>query len=213
MRNLFRAVGVLVVLAVLVSGGWSWTDKKPQPPGPRTSIAVVNLAYILRNYEKAVEFQASAKDYMEAARKRENEAREKLDELAKKLIAEKNADKRGELERKLRKENNQFEEWKAETQNHLYKEQEKQIVELHKEIRNATQRYANAHDIALVLQYQDADPDSPEFNSPQNAGRKMQAGAYMPFCVAPGLDISKELTDVLNAEYRKAKAAKADSPD
>jgi Skp family chaperone for outer membrane proteins len=213
MRNLFRAVGVLVALAVLASGGWSWTDKKPQPPGPRTSIAVVNLAYVLKHYEKATEFQASAKDYIETAQRREKELREKLDELKKKLEGEKEADKREEIEKEGRKLSRKLEEFKIEAQQSLIKKQEKHITELYTEIRHAAQRYAIAHDIALVMHYNDADPESPEFNSPQNIARKIQAGACMPLYIAPGLDISKELAESLNEEYRKEKAARSDCPD
>src|SRR5262249_46507016 len=73
---------------------------------------------------------------------------------------------------------------------------------LYGDVQAAARRYAQAHDLDLVLHYNDA-VDARDYWSGANLARKMQAGALMPLYAAPGMDISKEVIAALNADLRK----------
>jgi outer membrane protein len=212
MRKLFCVAVVILVLGVITSAGSSRTETKPKPAVPRTNFALVNLAYVLKNYDKATAIRDDVKDEVETVQKREKDLRAELKDLTKQLSEEKDADKREEIEKAGRKLSHQLEELKADAQSAIMKKQDKSFTALYAEIREAVQRYAIANDIALVMHYNDAMPDSPEFNSPANVLRKVQAGATMPLYMAPGMDISKEVLEILNENYRREKAARSESP-
>jgi Skp family chaperone for outer membrane proteins len=79
----------------------------------------------------------------------------------------------------------------------LGKKSDEQMVILYKDIQSVAERYAKAHDIELVLHWNEATTEEDLF-SPLNVARKMQAGTCMPVYVAPGMDISKEVVAILN---------------
>ncbi len=62
-----------------------------------------------------------------------------------------------------------------------------------------------AHGFDLVVHYNDVPADSAEFFSPVNVSRKIQAGAFIPLYIAPGMDITQEVVTALNETYRKRK--------
>ena len=49
-----------------------------------------------------------------------------------------------------------------------------------------------------------------ERSSAQNVARKMQAGATFPIYAAPGVDLTKEVTEALNKRYRQQQKKKDD---
>jgi hypothetical protein len=65
------------------------------------------------------------------------------------------------------------------------------------DVMEASQDYAAAHDLDVVLQYNDA-INKEDFFSPQNIARKMKEGALMPVYWKPDMDISMALVAILN---------------
>src|SRR5260370_40754179 len=65
MRRLFRVGSVLLILGMLVLVGRSWSDTKP-PPAPRTRIAMINLAQVIKHYEKIAAYQNEVKEYLKS---------------------------------------------------------------------------------------------------------------------------------------------------
>src|SRR5262249_50879236 len=110
--------------------------------------------------------------------------------------------RRAAIEKEKKALQREAEGWKAKFQEALAKMQEKQMQVLYGDVQAAARRYAQAHDLDLVLHYNDA-VDARDYWSGANLARKMQAGALMPLYAAPGMDISKEVIAALNADLRK----------
>jgi Skp family chaperone for outer membrane proteins len=166
---------------------------------------------VVKQYDKATDCQNEFKEAVKAFQKREQELKEELDDLRKKLDTERlTPEKREAAEKKGRQLSRQMFELQEEARSTIAKKQERQVTEIYTDIRQAAQRYAAAHNVALVMHYNDALPDSPDFSSSQNVTRKIQAGALMPVYIAPGIDITRELIEDLNERYRHENAVEGD---
>jgi Skp family chaperone for outer membrane proteins len=198
-----RILALVVALGVL--GGATYLGsqlgaQQTAPSRPQTRIALVNMAYVLKGYQKALTFQAEAKQYVTACQDQEKLERAKLDSMAKELQQPGlQQDARYQKEREFKGAQRNFDDWKAECQNRLYRKQEEQMVVLYREIQNQAANLAAQGGFEMVFQFNDATPGTPEYFSPANVGRKMQAGACMPLFVQQGLDISQPVVDSLNA--------------
>src|SRR5262245_38003978 len=84
-------------------------------------------------------------------------------------------------------------------------------VQLYREIENAVTSYARAYGIELVLHYNDSVVDA-DLYSPMNIQRKMQAGGSTPMYVAPGMDITNHVAEMLNQAYAKVSGPGQQAP-
>ncbi len=112
--------------------------------------------------------------------------------------------KKAEIEKKLKQLKRDLEDNTTDAKNGLTKKSDDMVVILYKEVHSAAQRYAKAHDLELVLHYNDADDktEPASFWSSANVARKMQAGACVPLYIAPGMDISLEIVAAMNDGLR-----------
>jgi Skp family chaperone for outer membrane proteins len=208
-RTVIIAAGVVALgLALYVGRLWAQTGGVPARPAaapePRTRVALINLANVIRNYDKFKTFQDELKGsvgYYTA-----NEARWKPD--AEKLARELQDPKlepaqRDQKERALKDLQRKLEDNKAEANKMVGQKQEAQIKILYQDVQATVQRYALAHNFELVLHYNDA-VDPQDVNSAQNIARKMGAGALMPMYWANGMDISQQIIATLNQAHRAA---------
>jgi Skp family chaperone for outer membrane proteins len=203
MKGLVRTGSVLVVLAALVFVSRSWSEPQKPPPAPRTRIALVNLSYVVKNYERFKSFQAEMKEQVEKYQKRDKELGAEVERLAKEATGpDDTAERREEIEKQTRKLMREREENSLEAKKLISKKSDEQVIGLYKDVRRAAEKYAKAHDFEIVLHYNDAIDDA-DLDSAPNVMRKMQAGAAMPLYVAPGLDISREIVAALNAALRE----------
>jgi Skp family chaperone for outer membrane proteins len=201
-----KILALLVMLGVL--GGATYLGSRAgaqpaAPPRPQSRIALLNIAHVLKNYEKAVKFQAEAKQYMNACQDQEKKERAKLDSMAKEMQQPGlSQDVRYQKERELKTAQRNFDDWKTECQAQLYRKQEEQLLLLYREIQYHAANLANSAGFEMVLHFNDADPGTAEYLSALNVSRKFQAGACMPLYVAQGLDISHAVVDSLHAAMR-----------
>jgi Skp family chaperone for outer membrane proteins len=203
MRDLLRGGGVLLLLGVLVLTGRSWSDARPAPPRPQARVAVVNLTYVLKHYEKFPVFQQDLKEAVKPYQKKDEELKKKAEALTKGAASPNTTEERkAAIEKKLKVLQRELEDNKTEAQALLSKKQEKQLKVLYEDVESATRRYARAHDIELVLHYNDAVTRADLYH-PNNITRKMQQGGCMPLYSAPGVDISKEIARALNEALRR----------
>ena len=79
---------------------------------------------------------------------------------------------------------------------------------LYKEFDEAVRTYARTAGIEMVMHYNDAVLET-DRNSAANIARKMSAGACMPMYLTPGLDISQDIVNTLNAKYPTTATAPA----
>src|SRR6185437_14226636 len=88
MRAMLWMGSVVVALAVVIGAGRLWAENKEQKPAkaaktemPRTRIAIVNLTFVIKNYDKYKTFQEDLKKAVEPFQERERKLRAKADKL------------------------------------------------------------------------------------------------------------------------------------
>jgi Skp family chaperone for outer membrane proteins len=198
MKGLLRAGSVCLILGALLLAGRSWSETKKEARRPRSRIALLNLSHVIRNYDKFKNYQKAMKAAVAPFSAKEKAIRAELEKLNKEEFEVARTARRGALQQELEDLKNKF-------QTTMARKQGKQLKTLYKDIQEAARRYAQAHDIELVLHYNDAS-DKKDYWSEANVARKMQAGACMPLYAADGLDISKEILTMLNEKLRRRKS-------
>jgi Skp family chaperone for outer membrane proteins len=198
------AVGGLIVLGGLCYVGSSSGQAPPggaaqtpaQPTQARTRIALLNLTYVIKNYQKYQHFQNEIKGIVEPFQTKDADLRRQLEELQKKAQAAPPPSE--DLTRQAKEVQRRLEDNSAEAKLILGKRSDDEMKILFMDVYEAAQRYATSHDFELVLHYNDA-VTKDEFLSAQNIARKLNTGALMPLYMMPSMDISQEVVRVLNS--------------
>lgn len=201
MKKTVLAVGGFMVLGVLcyvgqLSGQTQPAQNTAKPSTPaRTRIALLNLTYVIKNYEKYKHFQQEIKGIVEPFHTKDQNLRHQLEELRKN--AEKQPDQRMELQRKAKEIQNKIEDNSMEAKIKLGKRSDDEMKILFLDVYQAVQGYARSHDFELVLHYNDA-VTKDDFLSAQNIARKLNTGALMPLYMMDSMDISQDVVRLLN---------------
>jgi Skp family chaperone for outer membrane proteins len=206
--------GLFVVLAALLGvGRLAADDEDDKPAEPQTRIATINLTQVIRKYSKYLDYQEEIKEMVTPFQQREAELRRKMEKLreeAQELLqhandSEKNAEllpkRKEQIENRAKKIQRAMEDLKAEAQSTLSKRSDIGMKEIFLEVQRAVESYAKKHDLDLVLQYNDA-LNPIHLLSTQNIARKLSSPGLDLMTSTPGIDISKEITDQLNSDYR-----------
>ncbi len=216
MKKTVMTAGGFVVLGWLCYVGAS--NGQTQPPStnpqpaatqaaPRTRIALINLTYVIKNYEKYKHFQEEIKQLVTPFQKRESDLRQALENLradAGKAAGQPQGTQKDELERRYKDIQRQQEDLKADATMTLNKRSDEAMRIIFTDVCDAAQRYASSHDIELVLHYNDTF-DRTEYLSAQNIARKLNSGALMPLIfMEQRLDISNDILGQLNYAMRSA---------
>lgn len=204
MKKTVLAVGGLIVLGGLgyvgSLSGQSTPGNTPQAPAQpaqaRTRIALLNLTYVIKNYEKYKHFQEEIKGIVDPFQNTDKNLRAQLEELRKKLEA--SPSQREEIEHQAKDVQRRLEDNSAEAKLKLGRRSDDEMKILFLDVYEAAQRYATSHDFELVLHYNDA-VTKEDYFSAQNIARKLNTGALMPLYWMPNMDISQEVVRVLNA--------------
>ena len=185
-------------------------------PAGTTRVAVFNVGVVFNRYERA----AAIKEEMAQEMKQlQQEAKELTQDLnAWQAALQKNdlpAGKKEKYEEKIIYGRRRLEDLSRQARTKVGKTQETSLIVLWKDIREAVKIYSTEHGIQLVIAY--GDPKESEMvDLFPNVTRKMQTldqGGSMPFFMAPGVDISEALVDLLNRQYREKKAERAEGDD
>ena len=224
MKKTVLAAGGFIVLGIMCYVGASSGQAQqsfPQPAAtpaaaaqPRTRIALLNLTYVIKNYEKYKHFQEEIKGIVEPFQKIDTSLRQEM-EAMRKQVEDATRDgknvQREELERRGKEIQRKLEDNSAEIKLKLGQRSDEEMRILFLDVYDAAQRYASSHDFELVLHYNDA-IDRKDFLSSQNISRKLQSGALMPLIFMGSLDISKDIVDMLNYNMRSASAPGGGAP-
>jgi len=185
----------------------------PQPPNqiqqtsattpaapPRTRVAMVNLAQVLRSYEKWQTCETSFKKYLDDLRK-DFEAKKKpgmqIQETLSKLSPE-DKEQREKLQQQLRDIQRSLQDYEENAKKEMAKFQDQALVVVYRDIHDAVASYARANDIEMVFHFSDA-INATDLYSPANVERKMKSAGCIPLYVTPGMDISDIIVANLNA--------------
>jgi Skp family chaperone for outer membrane proteins len=214
----FLALGVLCYVGQL-SGQTQQPNYPPQaaaaPAAPRTRIALLNLTFVIKNYQKYKNFQDEIKGVVEPFQKTDANLRAELDSLRKQ--AEASASKgeppqtRELLERKAKDVQRRMEDNTAEAKLKLGARSDEEMKILFTDVYQAAHGYAASHDFELVLHYNDA-VSGEDYLSAQNIARKLNSGALMPLITTPSLDISKDIVALLNSNMPSPGGAPQGAP-
>jgi len=199
---MFWAGSLVVAAAALIGAGRLWAEGKGKA-GPRTRVALVNLTHVIKNYEKYKSFQEEIQVTTRPFQERDKKLRAQAERLAKGMRDTPIVPAKAEdTQEKLRKIQRELEDNQLKAKKALAKKSDEAMKTVYMDISEAAKRYAAVHDFDVVMHYNDAVTEE-EVNSPMNIGRKLQLGALMPLYAAPGIEISKELLEVLNQGVRR----------
>jgi Skp family chaperone for outer membrane proteins len=211
-RTIYVTAGMLALsLAIVVSAQLRAqttpaTNTQPKVAAPTTKVAIMNLTYVVNNYDKFKTFKEEIKQAVEPFQKKDADHKAAGEKLAKEAaLGTTTTARREEIENDLKKLQRQVEDNKNEAQKAVGKKQEQQLFILYSDVWNVVKRVAEVRGYEMVLHYNDT-TDQKEMWGAQNIARKMQAGALMPIYHNPALDISKDVLDSLNA-YAKSQSA------
>jgi Skp family chaperone for outer membrane proteins len=212
MRAMLWMGSVVVALAAVVGASRLWAESKEKKPAPRTRIGLINLTYVIKNYDKYKNFQEEMREFVEPFQKRDAELRSQLEELRKQatdpsLVPTAGEDRdekarKEELEEKAKKIQREMEDNKEKIKKKLGKRNDEEMKIIYLDVYEATQHYASANDLDLVLHYNDAITKE-DFLSAQNIARKLNTGALMPLYEKPNMEISQDLVALLNQKKHK----------
>jgi len=213
------AMGGFLVLGALcyvgqLSGQTQAPSSAPQAAATqsapaRTRIALLNLTYVIKNYEKYKHFQDEIKGIVEPFQTKDKNLRLQLEELHKKVEA--NPSLREELERQAKDIQRKLEDNNMEAKIQLGKRSDDEMKILFMDVYEAAQRYAASHDFELVLHYNDA-VTKEDFFGARNIARKLNTGALMPMYWSPSMDISQAVADMLNYNVRAGQPSQGGQP-
>ncbi len=212
MRAVLWMGSVVIASVVVIGASRLWAEDKDKKPAPQTRIGLVNLTYVIKNYDRYKQFELEAKKVVEPFQKRHAELSSKLEELRKQAVnpsliptaGEEHGQKakKDDLEAKAKKIQRELEENKEKIRKKLGERSDNEMKVIYKEVMEATQSYATMHDLDLVLHYNDA-PTHEESLSAQNIARKLNTGALMPLYWKEEMDISMDLVTLLNQKMHK----------
>jgi Skp family chaperone for outer membrane proteins len=176
--------------------------------GPNgTRIAVLNLAYVAKNCKKFVELQNEMKAELKTFQDRLEPLTKRLEALRKEVMDPTNdAAARATKEQEARNVQQQIQQISEEAKNTLGHKEGEIFQAIYKELSQATSAYALAHDLELVLQYNDA-TNEVELNSAANIQRKVTSGQGIPLFIQQGaVDISGPIVELLNERHKPGRA-------
>jgi Skp family chaperone for outer membrane proteins len=208
-----RTIGIVVAviaLAVFAYVGSQLSAQQPTPAGPRpatpaapvaggkTRVSVFNLKFVVTSYWKWGTLQTQLETTVKGFEARAIPLKKQYEDTAKIVSDSKDAVAKEAAQKSLITYQRQMQDLEAEAKNTLQKEQSKMMMTLYNEVVGAATRYAVAHDLDLVMHYNDGSTTE-EMNAPDNIYRKINTGACTPVFWKPEADISGDLVKTLNA--------------
>jgi Skp family chaperone for outer membrane proteins len=211
-RTFLCAAAGVVTAGVLAYVGSLWADPPgaaPQQPAAKHRVALLNLNYVLKNYQELKDFQSQVKDKVTVYQEKEKANQARMEKIKGDVAKTTDAALKAKYEKEMKDVARGMQDEAEEAKGVLGKMSDEKMVEVFKKVQGTTIRYAQSHGFDLVLHYNDALPNEPEYYSPMNVARKIQAGACMPMHWTQGMDISHDVLETLNAAYKPAGAAAA----
>jgi Skp family chaperone for outer membrane proteins len=205
-RNLWLAAGIAALAIAVYFGSHLWAQAGGGAPAGAGRVGVVNVGTVFTKYAKAQQF----KDELQ---KKVMPFKDKMDKWRKEMIEYQDLIQKGDfqkykkedLEKAVLERKRALEDTDREVRNLVGKQSEEQLVHLWREINDGVRTVASANGFQVVFGY--GDPmDLKDLHTFANINRKMQGmdmGAAVPLFVAPGMDISEQVVQSLNAAYQQ----------
>jgi Skp family chaperone for outer membrane proteins len=203
MRRWYAVGAAVVVLLAAINGIWS---RSPEKAGRNTRTGLVNMAYILKSWSKPnqlnKEMQEFYKPMQEKAERLEEQMREVQKELREPSLPQ---EKRDPLQKRLQQLTEAIQQNSKSAREALQEKNNKNMVAISAALETATRRYAEVHDLDVVMCYADAFTAEDRQN-PVRVELKLKSAACWPIFAAAGVDISKEIVALLESEGKATPA-------
>ena len=209
-----RTVVILVGLATLGAGVYLASQVWAQQPGQaparpavaplQSRIALVNIAQVIKNYDKYKNYQAQIKAEL-APLEKELEAK-RAAAIAKENEATKPDTppaRREQLQKEIRAMQREMQDKIDEINSSTSKKRLEQLQTIYRDIQDAVAAFAKAYAYELVLQYSDG-ADTAEKMSGPFLQQKLGNGACFPLYIDPRMDISAPVTQMLNQHHAQS---------
>jgi Skp family chaperone for outer membrane proteins len=193
----------LFVLVAMIGSQKPMLPREPEPAGT-TRVAVVNMGYVFKNWERAKNFKERLdRDALPFVAKA-NELKHSIAAWEEQIAAGNlDAATKEHYEAKIRTAKRQAEDLADDMRRLVRPRSEENVGEILKEAELAIAEYSKRNGIVLVFGY--ADPS--ELLSVNPKRQAIDTGGATPLFMANGCDISVAVTDLLNEWYRARKAA------
>jgi Skp family chaperone for outer membrane proteins len=201
-------VAGVVTLGLALYVGSRLTAQPANAPAPTMRVRLVNLQYVMKNYKRNEVLRNEITDMFKQYDNQINELKKLVEARTKQAQDPQFAAQKEAIEKEIKRLNREMAEKNDEARVALDKKQGEIIVLLYKEFDEAVRTYARQAGIEMVMHYNDAVLESDRVSA-ANVARKMTAGACMPMYITPGLDISQDIVNALNAKYPVAAAPAA----
>jgi Skp family chaperone for outer membrane proteins len=173
-------------------------------PAPRPQrIVIVNIAKVLRDYDKANFQGAEITKKRELYVKQVQSLQDQIAELNKQIQATAVADQKKALEEKALGFHRRMQDIDREAKRELTQLSNDTIVRVYQEIKGVIYDIAKTNNLDMVLCYPAATKPEDE-NSPQVAQLNLQTPALIPFYHS-GMDITHVVVETLNKRYPSPK--------
>ncbi len=206
-----RTVVILAGLAALgvgvYLGNQVWAQQanpqaaRPQVAPLQTRIALVNIAQVIKHYNKYKNYQAQMEAEL-APLKKELEAK-KAAAIAKENEATKPETptaRREQLQKEIRAMQREMQDKVDEINSSTAKKRLEQLQTIYRDVQDAVAAFAKAYAYELVLQYSDG-ADTTEKMSGPALQQKLGNGACFPLYVDPRMDITEPVIQMLNQHH------------
>jgi Skp family chaperone for outer membrane proteins len=202
-------VAGVLTLGVAVYAGTRLGAQPPaaapaRPAGAGTRVAILNLRFVIKNYDKYKAFMEDVKKKDEGYVRKIKELNTKADNLQKEAGKQPpvSPQRREAIETELTNLSREVKDLTNKARKEMARLGSEEMVRVYKEIRDATYRYADQNHIDLVMHFEGA-ADRAEMNSPVLIQRNFNVGCC-PMYWKGTLDISGSVLEALNAAYKRS---------
>ena len=198
MKRMFSYLSGVLVLSI---GMLVFASAKAAetPTGPRSKIAVFNIAKVLRGYNKANQQGKEIAEKRAGYLTQINTLRNKINDKNKELGASAPTGK-DRIQDEIYQLNAEIDKLDRTASKLLSEMSNDTIVRVYKEIQGLVKDVADANGFDMIMAYPDAS-DEKEKGTPLVAQLMLQTPALIPFHVAPSMDITDYIVTNLNKRY------------
>jgi Skp family chaperone for outer membrane proteins len=200
--------GLLALATTAYIGSRLWAQGTGAPAAPaQTRVAFINIETVFQNYQKAVVYKKEMEKLIEPFKAKADKLKAEILQWQRdlqdvKMIGNKNFNKE-QWEAGIVKNKRDLEDLGKEVGQIIGKKNEEQVVQLYKEVNEKVQAVALDRGFQVVMCYGESTKLPPL--GYENISRKVQgmegSGCTSFMYIAPGLDISQAVIDLLNRSY------------
>jgi Skp family chaperone for outer membrane proteins len=172
----------------------------PAASPARTKIGLINMAKVLKRYEKGNAAVKTLQDTRNTYIMQVNEKRQQINEQRKSLEKALGAQK-DQIEATITRLEREIQDVDKKAQKELSQMSNDTLLQVYREIKSVVDAVAQAQDLDLILGYIDAADEQDPNAAVMSAQLKLQATAAIPLYSKPSMDVTETVVLTLNKHY------------